>query len=96
MIESIGIDNNKRPNMEATQWYELRVEGSAGTQTGIAEGASEGIAMGENGRLCAISSGRAKRFKTEQEATDYLFQMTISRNYRFVAVLCRPAPKKDR
>jgi hypothetical protein len=90
----VGVMLLMRPHMETTEWYELRVEGSAGTQTGIAKGAAEGIAMGENGRLCPLSSGRAMRFKSEREATDYLFQTTISQRYPFAVVRCGGPSKK--
>lgn len=74
--------------MERAQayWYELRVVGSAGTSTETA--GSIGIAIGENGRLCSISSGTAKRFPTEQAAADYLSTSSIPGNYRFEAVRC--------
>lgn len=70
------------------EWYELRVEGSAGTPTGIAKDATEGIAMDDKGRLCPIASGHAKRFKSEREATEFLFQTTVSRRYPFTVVRC--------
>jgi hypothetical protein len=72
--------------MAQAQWYELRVVGSAGTTTEIA--GSIGIAIGENGRLCSISSGGAKRFETEQAAMDYLLMSSIPGNYRFEPVRC--------
>lgn len=72
--------------MAQAQWYELRVVGSAGTSTETA--GSIGVAIGENGRLCPISSGSAKRFATEQAALDYLLTSTIPGNYRFEAVRC--------
>jgi hypothetical protein len=71
--------------MAQAQWYELRVLGSAGTSSEIA--GSIAIAISENGRLCSISSGDAKRFETEQAAMDYLFVSTVPR-YRFEAVRC--------
>ena len=74
--------------MEQAQWYELRVVGSAGTSSEIS--GSIAIAIAENGRLCSISSGAAKRFETEQAATDYLFMSSVPR-YRFEAVRCSPA-----
>ena len=73
------------------QWYELRVEGSAGTRAGNAGGASEGIAIAENGRLCSLASGKARRFDSEQQALDYLGRVRVSGDYRFEAVLCRLA-----
>ncbi|MBI4206669.1 MAG: hypothetical protein HY527_16735 [Betaproteobacteria bacterium] len=78
--------------MAWAQWYELRVVGSAGTRAGNASGAKEGIAIGENGRLCAVPSGQAKRFASEQDAMDYLAQTTIPGIYRFEAVLCQYSP----
>lgn len=74
--------------MAMAQWYELRVEGSAGTRSGIVQGATEGIAIGDSGRLCSISSGHSRRFGCEREAMDYLFTTTIPGHYRFEAVLC--------
>ena len=51
-------------------WFELRVVGSvgtsAGTNAGVAAGAHEGIAVGESERLCALSSGGARRFDSTQ------------------------------
>ncbi|MDP1717431.1 MAG: hypothetical protein Q8L40_05080 [Burkholderiales bacterium] len=70
------------------QWYELRVEGSAGTQAGDAKGATEIIAIGENGRLISITLGRPKKFESKQQAMDYLNQVMLTGDYRFEAVLC--------
>ena len=70
-------------------WYELRVEGSAGTIAGIAKGAAEGIAIAYSGRLCSVASGHAKRFGSEQEATAYLLNMTIPSDYRFEIAPCQ-------
>jgi len=70
------------------EWYELRVVGSAGTGAGIAARASEGIAVGENGRLCALSSGGARRFESTQQALDYLGKIKVSGDYQFEAVRC--------
>jgi len=69
-------------------WYELRVTGSAGTSAGAAAGTHEGIAVGENGRLCSISSGGARRFESKQQAIDYLGKIKVSGDYQFEAVLC--------
>jgi len=69
-------------------WYELRVTGSAGTSAGIATGTHEGIAVGENGRLCALSSGGARRFDSKQQALDYLGKIKVSGDYQFEAVPC--------
>lgn len=76
--------------MALSQWYELRVAGSAGTSSEITSGISVGIAIGTDGRLCAIGSDQTMRFATEQEAYDFLAQTTIPRLYRFEAVLCQP------
>jgi len=72
--------------MTLDRWYELRVVGSAGTSLGIAAGASEGIVVGENGRLCALSSGGARRFESKQQALDYLGKIKVSGDYQFEAV----------
>jgi hypothetical protein len=69
-------------------WYELRVTGSAGTSAGVVSDAKDGIAVGENGRLCALSSGGARRFESEQQALDYLGKIKVSGDYQFEAVLC--------
>jgi hypothetical protein len=74
--------------MTLDQWYELRVAGSAGTSAGVAAGALEGIAVGENGRLCALTSGGARRFKSKQQAIDYLGKIKVSGDYQFEAVRC--------
>jgi hypothetical protein len=71
------------------QWYELRVAGSAGTDAGAAAGAREGIAVGENGRLCSLASGGARRFDSKQQAVDYLGKIKVSGDYQFEPVLCR-------
>jgi len=70
------------------EWYELRVTGSAGTSAGIAAGTDEGIAVGENGRLCSLTSGSARRFESRQQAIDYLGKIKVSGDYQFEAVLC--------
>ena len=70
------------------EWYELRVTGSAGTKAGIATETHEGIAVGENGRLCSITSGGARRFESQQQAIDYLGKIKVSGDYQFEAVLC--------
>ena len=74
--------------MEPMRWYELRLEGSAGTSRGHAEGAKEGIAIAGSGRLCSIASGEACKFETEQEASEYLLKTTLPGHYRFEVVLC--------
>ena len=82
--------------MALSQWYELRVAGSAGTSTEITRGISVGIAIGKNGRLCAIGSDETMRFSTEQEAYDFVSQTTIPRLYNFEAVLCQPGTTSRR
>lgn len=77
--------------MALREWYELRVEGSAGTSAGIATGAREGIAIGENGRLCSLTSGSARKFESKQQAMEYLGKIRVSGDYRFEAVMCAPA-----
>jgi hypothetical protein len=69
-------------------WYELRVTGSAGTAAGAAAGTHEGIAVGENGRLCSLTSGNARRFESRQQALDYLGKIRVSGDYEFETVLC--------
>ena len=69
-------------------WYELRVTGSAGTSAGISSGTDEGIAVGENGRLCSLTSGSARRFESLDQALDYLGKIKVSGDYQFEAVLC--------
>jgi len=71
-----------------SDWYELRVVGSAGTSACITGGGNEGIAVGESGRLCALSSGGARRFVSEQQAVDYLGNIKVSGDYQFEPVLC--------
>lgn len=74
--------------MTLGEWYELRVAGSAGTSAVISAGIHEGIAVGESGRLCALSSGGARRFESKQQALDYLRTIKVSGDYQFEAVLC--------
>jgi hypothetical protein len=69
-------------------WYELRVVGSAGTSAGISARTHEGIAVGENGRLRALSSGGAQRFESKEQALEYLGKIKLSGDYQFEAVLC--------
>ena len=69
-------------------WYELRLEGSVGTCRGRAEGRTEGIAIAENGRLCSIASGEARKFETEQAASDFLLRTTLPGLYNFEVVAC--------
>jgi hypothetical protein len=77
------------------RWYELRMAGSAGTDAGAAAGALEGIAVGENGRLCSLASGGARRFDTRQQAVEYLGKVKVSGDYQFEPVLC-PAQRGSR
>jgi hypothetical protein len=81
--------------MAWAQWYELRVVGSAGTRAGTASGIKEGIALAENGRLCPVPSGQAKRFTSEQDAMDFLAQTTVPGIYHFEAVLCNYSPPQE-
>lgn len=74
--------------MALGEWYELRVAGSAGTSAGNATETREGIAVGENGRLCSLTSGGARRFESMQQAIDYLGKIKVSGDYQFEAVLC--------
>jgi hypothetical protein len=53
-----------------------------------AKGVTEGIAIGENGRLIPIASGHPKKFKSKQRAMDYLSKVILSGDYQFEAVLC--------
>ena len=75
--------------MTSGEWYELRVAGSAGTTAGVAAGAGVGIAVGENGRLCSLSSGCARRFESPEQAYEYLGKIRVSGDYQFEPVLCR-------
>ena len=81
--------------MGSTQWFELRVVGSAGT-SGAAAGAQEGIALSDNGRLCAVSSGSAKRFGSAQEAIEFMGKTTIPGMYNLEPVLCEIPPRDAR
>jgi hypothetical protein len=74
--------------MTLGEWYELRVAGSAGTAEGTASGALSGVAVGEGGRLCALTSGSARRFESQQQAIEYLGKLKVSGDYQFEAVLC--------
>lgn len=69
-------------------WYELRVAGSAGTRAGAGSGIREGIAIADNGRLCAVSSGHARRFSSQQEAIEFLGKTTVPGIYAFEPVQC--------
>jgi len=79
--------------MASTQWYELRVAGSAGTRAGATTGIKEGIAVGEEGRLCSVASGKARRFESTREAADYLAKLKVSGDYQFEVVACGAAPQ---
>jgi hypothetical protein len=70
------------------EWYELRVAGSAGTSAGIAAGTREGVVVGNNGRLCSLASGGARRFESKEQALEYLGKIKVSGDYQFEAVLC--------
>lgn len=70
------------------EWYELRVAGSAGTAQGMTAEALSGIAVGEGGRLCSLTSGSARRFESQQQAIEYLGKIKVSGDYQFEAVLC--------
>lgn len=74
--------------MDASGWYELRVAGSAGTRDGVPSGAHDGIAVGQNGRLCALSTGCARRFESREQALDYLGRIKVLGDYQFETVLC--------
>ncbi len=74
--------------MTLDKWYELRVVGSAGTSAAIAAVTDDGIAVGESGRLCALSSGGARRFESREQALDYLGKIKVSGDYQFEAVRC--------
>jgi hypothetical protein len=74
--------------MKPDVWYELRVLGSAGTSAAITVGTQDGIAVGENGRLCALSSSGARRFESRQQALEYLGKIKLSGDYQFEAVRC--------
>ena len=69
-------------------WYELRVTGSAGTTAGVVSGTHEGIAVGESGRLCSLTSGTARQFESREQALDYLGKIKVSGDYQFEAVPC--------
>ena len=73
--------------MTLGEWYELRVTGSAGTAAGVTSGTREGIAVGENGRLCSLTSGSARRFESREQALDYLGKIKVSGDYQFEAVV---------
>ncbi len=77
--------------MGMTQWYELRIVGSAGTRAGVGAEIKEGIAVGEDGRLCPVSSGKAMKFKSESDAEYHLNTATSPGIYKFEVVLCRDA-----
>jgi hypothetical protein len=77
--------------MSSSQWYELRVTGSAGTSAGSTSGIPEAIALSDNGRLCAVASGAAKRFGSAEEALEFLGRTSLPGVYHFEPVLC-PIP----
>ena len=84
--------------MTLSQWYELRIEGGAGTRAGIAAGIKVGIAIGEDGRLCPVDAGRVMKFKSASDAEYYLNTSTNPGAYKLEIVLCgntgaaRPLP----
>ncbi len=89
MLSSVNMVVSGVRTMTLDQWYELRVAGSAGTRAGAASGMKEGIAIGENGRVCSLASGRARKFESQQQALEYLGKIRVSGDYQFEAVLCR-------
>jgi hypothetical protein len=44
--------------------------------------------VGEKGRLCALSSGGARRFQSTQQSLDYLGKIKMSGDYQFEVVPC--------
>lgn len=68
------------------QWYELRVVGSTGPKEADI---ARGITLDEKGRLCAVSTGKAKRFSSADEANEFLAGLTLRRFYSFQPVLCK-------
>lgn len=84
--------------MASIHWFELRVAGSVGTRAGAATGIKEGIAVSEEGRLCSVASGQARRFQSERQAVEYLGKLKVSGDYHFEAVLCNaeaPVGQRD-
>ncbi len=77
--------------MQPGQWYELRVKGSIGTREGTVKGASDGVAIGDDGHVCSTASPHVKHFESEQAANDYLGRCTIPGKSQFEIVLCRAA-----
>lgn len=72
--------------MVTDQWFELRVTGSVGTSAGISAGTGEGIAVADNGRLCSVASGCARRFDSAQQALDYLGKIRVTGDYQLEVV----------
>jgi len=62
--------------------------GSGRNKLRIEELATGGIAIAENDRLCALSSGGAWRFDSTQQALDYLGKLKDSGDHQFEAVRC--------
>lgn len=77
--------------MPSNAWYELRVQGSVGTREGEDRGASEGVAIGDDGHVCSIGSPYVKQFESAQAAMDYLKRCTIPGKSQFEVVLCHAA-----
>ena len=75
------------------KWFELRVTGSAGTSAGISAGEREGIAVAQNGRLCSLASGAARRFDSKEQALEYLGRIRVSGDYEFEVVLCESSSR---
>lgn len=86
--------------MPAKQWYELRARGSIGTREGEAWGATEGVAISDDGHLCPVGSAHVLRFESEQAALEYLARCTVPGKSDFEVVVCRPgiaeAPPLDK
>ena len=81
--------------MVESQWYELRVQGSVGTTAGATSDINDGIALSETGRLCSVSSGQAKKFDSEKDASEFLSKTTLPRIYPFEPVLCRAMSRAE-
>lgn len=64
-------------------------------KAGAATGIKESIAVGEEGRLCSVTSGKARRFDSTREAIDYLAKLKVSGDYQFEVVACKAAPEAE-
>lgn len=71
-----------------TEWYEVRVAGSAGTTLGTEAGMTDGKAVGDLGRLVSVHSGHARRFATLAEGMDFLLNTSIGQIYQMEVVRC--------